>query len=115
MPTYVAADLSSLPFADESFDGVTCGYVLEHLPEPQIGLAELARVMKPGADVSADDRRQFLRRMDQPLLVLPDLQPQGADASSANRSILRWKRELWFTNLHRVIRAGGICVEIEKA
>ena len=28
---------------------------------------------------------------------------------------LRWKHELWFTNLHRVMRAGGICVEIEKA
>lgn len=27
---------------------------------------------------------------------------------------LHWKRELWFTNLHRLIRAGGICVEIEK-
>ena len=28
---------------------------------------------------------------------------------------LRWKKELWFTGLHRVFRAGGICVEIEKA
>ena len=54
MPAYVAADLSSLPFADESFDGVTCGYVLEHLPDPQLGLAELARVMqRGGADAAA--------------------------------------------------------------
>ena len=36
---YVAADLSCLPFADESFDGVTCGYVLEHLPDPSRGCA----------------------------------------------------------------------------
>jgi hypothetical protein len=27
---------------------------------------------------------------------------------------LRWKTELWFTRVHRAIRAGGICVEIEK-
>jgi hypothetical protein len=27
---------------------------------------------------------------------------------------LHWKKELWFTGLHRAIRAGGICVEIEK-
>ena len=27
---------------------------------------------------------------------------------------LKWKRELWFTRVHRAIRAGGICVEIEK-
>jgi hypothetical protein len=27
---------------------------------------------------------------------------------------LQWKKELWFTPIHRAIRAGGICVEIEK-
>ena len=27
---------------------------------------------------------------------------------------LRWKKELWFTRVHQAIRAGGICVEIEK-
>jgi hypothetical protein len=27
---------------------------------------------------------------------------------------LRWKKELCFTTVHRAIRAGGICVEIEK-
>ena len=27
---------------------------------------------------------------------------------------LSWKNELWFTPVHRAIRAGGICVEIEK-
>jgi ubiquinone/menaquinone biosynthesis C-methylase UbiE len=114
-PAYVAADLSSLPFADESFDGVTCGYVLEHLPEPQIGLAELARVMKRGA-------RMFLLTTEDSF--------SGAWTSriwccrTYNRKELtrvceslglRWKRELWFTGLHRVMRAGGICVEIEKA
>ena len=48
-PDFITADLSNLPFADQSFDGVTCGYVLEHLPDPQVGLAELARVMRRGA------------------------------------------------------------------
>ncbi len=27
---------------------------------------------------------------------------------------LHWKNELWFTPVHKAIRAGGICVEIEK-
>jgi SAM-dependent methyltransferase len=47
-PIYLAADLAELPFADQSFDCVTCGYVLEHLPDPRLGLAELSRVMQPG-------------------------------------------------------------------
>jgi len=27
---------------------------------------------------------------------------------------LRWVKELWFTRMHRVFRAGGICVELAK-
>src|SRR5262249_52778927 len=111
---FVTADLTALPFPDESFDGVTCGYVLEHLPEPRTGLAELARVMRHGA-------RMFL-------LVTEDT-ITGAWTSriwccrTYNRQDLkrlcdslglRWKKELWFTPVHRAVRAGGICVEIEK-
>jgi ubiquinone/menaquinone biosynthesis C-methylase UbiE len=113
-PTFVTADLSALPFADESFDGVTCGYVLEHLPDPRVGLVELARVMRRGA-------RMFLLTTEDSF--------SGAWTSriwccqTYNRAELmrqcesldlRWKQELWFTPLHRVIRAGGICVEVEK-
>ena len=47
-PELVTADLERLPFADGSFDGVTCGYVLEHLPDPRPGLSEIARVMRKG-------------------------------------------------------------------
>jgi len=114
-PAYVTADLSCLPFADESFDGVTCGYVIEHLPDPKAGLSELARVMRPGA-------RMFLLATEDSF--------SGAWTSrlwccrTFNRQELmrlceslglRWKNELWFTGLHRAMRAGGICVEIEKS
>ena len=27
---------------------------------------------------------------------------------------LRWHQELWFTRMHKVLRAGGICVELIK-
>ena len=40
-PKFVACDLSQLPFADGSFDCITCGYVLEHLPNAETGLAEM--------------------------------------------------------------------------
>ena len=44
----VAADLTRLPYADESFDAIVCGWVLEHLPDPRPGLRDLARVLRPG-------------------------------------------------------------------
>jgi len=44
----VAASLNSLPFADGSFDLVTCNMVAEHLPEPVMTFRELSRVLAPG-------------------------------------------------------------------
>ena len=47
-PRLLSADLSRLPFADGAFDCVTCGYVLEHLPDARPGLTEMARVLARG-------------------------------------------------------------------
>ena len=113
-PAFVTADVTALPFADGSFDGITCGYVLEHVPEPEKGLMELSRVLRKGG------------RM---LLLTTEDSFSGAWTSriwycrTYNRQNLmelceslglHWKNELWFTRVHKAIRAGGICVEIEK-
>ena len=42
------ADMRSLPFPDDSFDGAIAVHSIEHVPDPQRALAEIARVMKPG-------------------------------------------------------------------
>ncbi|MEX0939027.1 MAG: class I SAM-dependent methyltransferase [Pirellulales bacterium] len=113
-PEFVAADLARMPFADESFDGVTCGYVLEHLPDPHTGLAELSRVMRPGGRMfllTTEDNfsgawtsRLWCCRTYNRRELMKTCESLG----------LRWKNELWFTRVHRMFRAGGICVEIEK-
>lgn len=41
-------DAQALDLADESFDVVLSGFVLHILPDPQVALAEIARVLKPG-------------------------------------------------------------------
>lgn len=114
LPSHVAADLTCLPFGSESFDCITCGYVLEHLPQARPGLAELSRVLRPGG------------RM---LLLTTEDNFSGAWTSrfwccrTYNRAELHrtcddlnlhWKNELWFTRVHKLLKAGGICVEIEK-
>ena len=46
--SYVAGDGLQLPFADASFDAVTISFGLRNLHDLDAGLAELARVTKPG-------------------------------------------------------------------
>ena len=114
-PRLVVSDLSRLPFPRETFDCVTCCYVLEHLPDARLGLQEIARVLVPGGRV---------------LLFVTEDNFGGAWTSrfwkccTHNRESLldlcqsldlELKKEFWFTGLHRWFRAGGICVELVKA
>jgi demethylmenaquinone methyltransferase/2-methoxy-6-polyprenyl-1,4-benzoquinol methylase len=45
----VAADALELPFADASFDGAMVGWGMRNLVDLDAGLAEAARVLRPGA------------------------------------------------------------------
>jgi len=40
--------IEQLPFEDGAFDVVTCNWVLYHLAEPEAGVAEIERVLRPG-------------------------------------------------------------------
>lgn len=44
---HVFADGACLPFLHESFDGVACLEVLEHVPDPRAVMSEIERVLKP--------------------------------------------------------------------
>ena len=43
----VKADLTNLPFEDNSYDLILCNHVLEHIPNDAKALQELYRVLKP--------------------------------------------------------------------
>jgi demethylmenaquinone methyltransferase/2-methoxy-6-polyprenyl-1,4-benzoquinol methylase len=49
--TWVHGDATAMPFADNSFSAVTIGFGLRNLPDPEQGLRELARVVRPGGKV----------------------------------------------------------------
>jgi SAM-dependent methyltransferase len=58
------ADLQSLPFASGSFDRVVANHMLYHLPDPRLGVAELARVVRPdGLVVAATNGRRHVQEL----------------------------------------------------
>ena len=113
-PKYVAADLANLPFADGSFDCATCGYVLEHLPAAEPGLKEIARILAPGGKLflmATED--SFSGAWTSRLWYCRTYNRK--ELTKVCESLgLTWKQEVWFTPVHRLMRAGGICVVIEK-
>lgn len=113
-PEFVAANMTQLPFADESFDCITCGYVIEHLSDPRPALAEFRRVLSPGGRV---------------LLLVTENTYVGALTSrtwqcrtfsrdefqaACRETGLPWNTEMFFTPLHRMFKLGGILVEAHK-
>jgi SAM-dependent methyltransferase len=45
---FLVGDAQPLPFCDGAFDAVFAGELIEHLPDPQPGMAEFRRVLRPG-------------------------------------------------------------------
>lgn len=59
----VKADITQLPFEDNSFDFILCNHVLEHIKEDKKAMRELYRVMKPGGigifQIPLDKKREI--------------------------------------------------------
>ena len=49
---WILGDVTALPFDDASFDAVTVGFGIRNVPDLDAGLAELARVLRPGGRVA---------------------------------------------------------------
>ena len=54
--TFVEGDITDLPFELGSFDLVGCVRTLHHVPRPELAVAELARVARPGARLLVVDQ-----------------------------------------------------------
>jgi ubiquinone/menaquinone biosynthesis C-methylase UbiE len=67
--SFVSADVNALPFRDESWDIVFCGYALHHLLRPDHVVAEMAQVVRSGGRLGITD------------MFVPD----GADSETLNR------------------------------
>ncbi|MDF1753787.1 MAG: ubiquinone/menaquinone biosynthesis methyltransferase [Verrucomicrobiales bacterium] len=72
--SFQVGDIGKLPFPDNSIDIVTGGYALRNVPQLQVALDEIARVMKPGATASFLDflqpENRFLKLWNHAVLHL---------------------------------------------
>ena len=110
-PTFLSADVTRLPFADGSFDCVTCGWVIEHLPDPRPGLGEIRRVLRPGGSLlllaTEDTMAGALNSRTWKCRTYNRAELRAACEESG----LSWSRQFYLSPVHRFLKIGGIIVE----
>ncbi len=83
-------DVQSLPFADGAFDCAVAAWMLYHVPDLARGVAELARVLRPGGRlVAVTNGADHLRE----LYALAGLEPLSASTTFSaenGEDVLRW-------------------------
>lgn len=107
---FVGGDAEHLPFADDAFDGAVISFGLRNVHDPRQGLAEMARVVRPGGVVvvcefSTPTNAAFRAVYERYLLrAIPAVASRVAPSPEAydylSESILKWpaQKELrqWF-------------------
>ncbi len=93
---YVVADATRLPFKTGAFTHCVCSEVLEHIPDDQSAIRELARVAAPGGDITItvpyrqwyfalDDRFVHHHRRYEPGELEKALEAAGAHPESVRK------------------------------
>ena len=98
---YRVADVTALPFDDGAFDAVRCERVLQHLADPDTGVAELARVTRSGGRICLIDTDWESMASD----GLPDDLVQAVTETLLRRSVMHHSA-MGRTLRRRLVRAG---------
>jgi demethylmenaquinone methyltransferase/2-methoxy-6-polyprenyl-1,4-benzoquinol methylase len=124
----VTADALDLPFPDVAFDGAMVGWGVRNLVDLDAGLAEAARVLKPGSRLvileTALPRQRLLRALFQFYFrrVMPwigrvvskhttayNWLPESTRAFPAPAELARRMENQGFVDVHYVLLMGGVC------
>jgi SAM-dependent methyltransferase len=107
-PTFLAADVASLPFADASFDRIVSTFSMHHWEDPTAGLAELGRVLRPGGRALIWDLRPGSRpRLFGAHHHIPDPadHSQGSGLRVVDSRPWRWPWRFTFAQRTELVRA----------
>ena len=69
--TYHQGNIESLPFADKSFDVVTCHHTIEHIPNLAPAIAELKRVARKQVMIVTPRQRYYYYTLDEHVNFFP--------------------------------------------
>ena len=98
---YLTGDVSELALDDDSFDGVWCERVLQHVGDADRAIAELARVTRPGGRVCLIDTDWLSLAFDG---VPPDL--AAAVLAEMRTRMVAFQNDMGRTLRRRLVRAG---------
>ena len=96
--TYVQGDAMTLPFDDASFDAAVMALVLFFVPEPERGIAQMVRVLRPGGIAAAYNwdipgggfpLAPLGREMNE--MGFPPKQPPSVDTAKTERMLELWE------------------------
>ena len=100
----VNGDVFSLPFADDSFDLILSGGLLEHFEDPKPVLREMVRVICPGgtfyADVVPRKRSWYRLHEARRMATSPWLAPGVYESSFGAEDYVPWLEELLIEDVH---------------
>jgi ubiquinone/menaquinone biosynthesis C-methylase UbiE len=105
LPSFLVGDVASLPFPDGSFDLVVSTMSMHHWADPAAGLAEMARVLRPGARALVWDFRPGYVPLHG---KLPDPveHTRGTPLRVVSATPWRWPWRLELTRRIELARAG---------
>jgi phosphatidylethanolamine/phosphatidyl-N-methylethanolamine N-methyltransferase len=105
-------DARALAFDDDAFDAVVMHLILAVMPQPELGLREAARVVRPGGRIAVFDkflregeRPSFVRRLGNPLvkLLFSDLNRRLAPLVAATPLVVEHDDAAAFGGMFRVV------------
>ena len=99
VPTFVVGDVAHLTFDDASFDLVVSTYSMHHWADKPAGLAEIARVLRPGGRALIWDLRRGFALFH---LRAPDPLEGIADGPLVLLGITEWPWPFGFTFTRRL-------------
>jgi SAM-dependent methyltransferase len=104
-PSFLVGDVAALPFPDESFDLVVSTMSMHHWADPTSGMAEIDRVLRPGASALIWDFRPGFQPFHGDLPD-PVEHTHGAPLRVVGATPWQWPWRFNLTQRIELIRAG---------